>query len=205
MARLSKSFVLTIFIIFIVAIAGLVYLEDFSQPTANVYVENNSVSCSMNFPVPNQDALEEEICHYVSTQLNNVDSNLTTVKEGIHEIGLRNGIENLNVNINSELGNDVLPVNFNVEGTSMVPTLQDGQTIIVEKTKDISVNDIVVAESPEYGTIVKRVGQIDGKQVYLVSDNKKVEYEEINGIVYETKGITTWVDISDIYGVVKSY
>lgn len=85
----------------------------------------------------------------------------------------------------------------------MVPTLQDGQTILVEKTKDISVNDVVVANSPEYGVIVKRVSDINGDKVHLISDNKNVEHKIVNGRIYELKGITTWVDISNIYGVVK--
>ena len=85
----------------------------------------------------------------------------------------------------------------------MVPTLQDGQTILVEKTKDISVNDVVVANSPEYGVIVKRVSDINGDKVHLISDNKNVEHKIGNGRIYELKGITTWVDISNIYGVVK--
>ena len=65
--------------------------------------------------------------------------------------------------------------------------------------------DIVVAESDEYGGIIKRVDQINGNNVHLVSDNKQVSYENINGVIYEVKGITTWVDISDINGVVIAY
>jgi hypothetical protein len=39
----------------------------------------------------------------------------------------------------------------------------------------------------------------------LVSDNKNVSYEYINGALYEIKGIETWVDVSDINGVVIDY
>ena len=85
----------------------------------------------------------------------------------------------------------------------MLPTLQDGQSVLLNKTHDIHVGDIVVAESDEYGGIIKRVDQINGNDVHLISDNKEVSYEYINGVLYEVKGITTWVDISDINGVVS--
>ena len=39
----------------------------------------------------------------------------------------------------------------------------------------------------------------------LISDNKEVDYNIINGMIYESRGITTWVDLSDIYGVVEAY
>lgn len=85
----------------------------------------------------------------------------------------------------------------------MYPTLNDGQTVTVEKTKNVNVGNIVVANSSEYGVIVKRVSDVKGNQVYLTSDNKNVNYEYKNGATYETKGITTWVNINDIYGVVQ--
>ena len=37
-----------------------------------------------------------------------------------------------------------------VKGTSMVPTLTDGQNIVVLKTTDFKVGDIVVAHHPDY-------------------------------------------------------
>ena len=103
------------------------------------------------------------------------------------------------------LGPDQIPILVYVDGTSMLPTLQDGQSVLINKTHDIHVGDIVVAESDEYGGIIKRVDQINGNDVHLVSDNKQVSYERINGLLYEVKGITTWVDISDINGVAIAY
>lgn len=205
MSKFSKSFVLTLFILFIVAIAGYVAFSELTGPVADFYIENNTVTTKVNSVFVSTDLLEEDICNYVLEELNDYDSDVDSVKQGIKDLGSYYGIDNLRVNLNSECGHDKLSTVFNVEGTSMVPTLQDGQDITVEKTKDIHVNDIVVANSPQYGVIVKRVNQIDNDEVYLTSDNKKVSYEEINGILYETKGITTWVDISDIYGIVRSY
>ena len=64
---------------------------------------------------------------------------------------------------------------------------------------------MVVANSSEYGVIIKRVSDIKGDKVYLTSDNTNVENEYRNGVLYQTKGITTWVNTNDIYGVVVKY
>ena len=87
----------------------------------------------------------------------------------------------------------------------MLPTLQDGQTVLINKTHDVNVGDIVVANSDEYGGIIKRVDNINGNSIHLVSDNKNISYELINGKIYQLKGISTWVDISDISGVAIEY
>ena len=114
-------------------------------------------------------------------------------------------MENPKIRIDSSIGEDQIPVLVYVDGTSMVPTLQDGQTVLLNKSKDVHVGDIVVAESDEYGGIIKRVGKVEGDSIYLESDNKEVRYETHGGVLYEVKGITTWVDISDINGVVIEY
>jgi len=88
-----------------------------------------------------------------------------------------------------------------VSGTSMVPTLKDGQDIVVLKTKDYKVGDIVVARHPEYGLIVKRVSQIKDGQVYLMSDNRETIVTS-NGIY---KGLDTWLPVENVVGVVKIY
>ena len=81
----------------------------------------------------------------------------------------------------------------------------DGQNVLVNKTHDVKVGDIVIAESDEYGGIIKRVDEINENQIHLVSDTKEISYEYINGDLYEISGITTWVDTSDIGGGVISY
>ncbi|MCF0226040.1 MAG: S24/S26 family peptidase [Methanobrevibacter sp.] len=204
MKKLSKAFILIIIIIFLLAIASVV-LFDGLEPTSDIYIENNTVTCSI-FPFcENQGEIENKICDYVLSELNNPNSNISTIKLGVEKIASEYGVNNLKVNINSEIGKNKIPITYTVDGESMVPTLQNGQTVLVEKTKNISVNDIVVAKSPKYGVIIKRVDQINGNQVHLISDNKNINYEEVNGTIYETKGITTWVDVSNIYGVAISY
>ena len=201
MAKIFKNLILIIFIVFVI-IAGSICVDTLIKPTANVYIDNDGVACSVTY-FDNKHQLEEDICDYVLNELKNYDSNVDSVKEGVKDIGNNYGIHDLNVNIDSQIGANKLFMVFEVEGKSMVPTLQDGQSITVEKTKDIAVDDIVVANSSEYGIIVKRVNEIEGDKVHLISDNKNVEYKTINGEVYELKGVTTWVDISNIYGVVK--
>jgi S-adenosylmethionine:tRNA-ribosyltransferase-isomerase (queuine synthetase) len=76
---------------------------------------------------------------------------------------------------------------------------------LVRPARRIHVGDIVSINSKEYGGIMKRVDKIEGNNVYVVSDNKNVYYQEINGELYEYKGLCTWVDISEIEGVAIQY
>ena len=60
------------------------------------------------------------------------------------------------------------------EGTSMNPTLKDGEIVLVDREGPIEVGDIVVARHPiEHGTeVVKRVARINERgHYYLVGDN----------------------------------
>ena len=119
-----------------------------------------------------------------------------------------------NVTLTSQFGTNQLPFLVIVSGTSMVPTLEDGQEVIALKTKNIKVGDIVISRHPTYGLIVKRVATIENNKVYLKSDNRKIvnyikEKNLSNGVV-EISNITktpldTWRSISDIVGVVKVY
>lgn len=190
-------------IILILVIVGVVAITSFSHTSVDIYIDGENVSCTVDMPL--SEDLNNEICNYVLYSMNNISADANSLEEGIRNICNQNGLSNVNIDINTPYGDDVFPVLYEVQGESMVPTLQDGQTIIVEKTKDIEVNDIVVANSSQYGVIVKRVDSINGNMVHLISDNTNVEYEIINGMVYESRGITTWVDISDIYGVVTVY
>ena len=118
------------------------------------------------------------------------------------------------VTINSQFGTNQLPMPATVSGTSMVPTLKDGQSIIVLKTKDYKVDDIVVAIHPDYRLIVKRLKKIEDNRVYLMSDNRNVEYFTTeknlgNGLVeidtYKKTPLDTWLPRENIVGVVKIY
>ena len=60
------------------------------------------------------------------------------------------------------------------EGTSMNPTLRDGEVVLVDRDADIEVGDIVVARHPieQVSEVVKRVERINERgHYYLVGDN----------------------------------
>lgn len=202
---MAKKIILALSIILIVA-AGIFMYGFLQDETVDIYIDGENVTVHSNaFLNSNQHQMNQEICDYTIGVMNDTSSNITTLKNGVLNICHDYGLENPTVNIDSAIGENQIPVIVYVSGTSMVPTLQDGQPVLLNKTKDIQVGDIVVAESDEYSGIIKRVGEIDGNQVYLESDNKNVEHVYENGTLYEVKGVTTWVDISDINGVVIKY
>lgn len=128
------------------------------------------------------------------------NSTVDSIKSDMKEIGGKYNY-NITVKIDSQFGTDQLPMPATVKGTSMLPTLQNGQELIILKTKDFKVGDIVVAHHPTYGLIVKRVAQIKGDEVYLMSDNREVI---ITGNTI-SKGLDTWLPTSSVVGVVKEY
>ena len=200
---MAKKIILAAIILILIAVFALMVI---GNNTVNVYIDGENVTVETN-TLEDIDAqgLNEEISDYTINIMNDTTSNATTLQNGIKDICSHYGLEDVEVNVDSSIGPNQIPVMAYVDGTSMVPTLQDGQSVLLNKTHDIHVGDIVVAESDEYGGIIKRVDQINGNNVHLISDNKQVTYEYIDGVLYEVKGVTTWVDISDINGVVISY
>ena len=200
---MAKKIILALIILILLAFLALTFIEN---DTVNVYIDGENVSVSTTtLSRTDIDALNHDICNLTLKAMNDTTSNATTLKNQIKKVCGSYGLDDVEINLDSSIGKDQLPVLVHVDGTSMLPTLQDGQTVLMNKTHDIKVGDIVVAESDEYGGIIKRVDRIDGNNVHLASDNKNVSYEYINGVLYEVKGVTTWVDISDIDGVVIDF
>ena len=196
------TYAIGIIIVVLILFAGYFV---FVGESVNVYMDGENVtSQTIISPLSgvNTNELNKEISDYTFQTMNNTSGDTKSLKQGILKICLNHGLDNVKVKVDSSIGENEIPILFHVQGTSMYPTLNDGQTVIVKKTKDIQVNNIVVANSSEYGNIVKRVSDIKGDQVYLTSDNKDVKSEYRNGVLYETKGVTTWVNINDVYGVV---
>lgn len=201
---MAKKTILALIIIIFIGFVALFMIN--SNDTVDVYLDGENISVETHsMAKDNIDSLNQDICDYIVNVMDDTTTNITGLHNGIENICLKYGIDDPTINIDSSIGADQIPVIVYVDGTSMVPTLQDGQTVLFNKTHDIHVGDIVVAESDEYGGIIKRVDKIDGNRVHLISDNKEVTYEYIDGYLYETRGITTWVDISDINGVVIDY
>ncbi|WP_295115526.1 S24/S26 family peptidase [uncultured Methanobrevibacter sp.] len=197
---MAKKIILAIIIIILISIFALNFI---SKDSVDVYIDGENVTVKTHsLSDANSNNLNSEICYLTIDAMNDTTSNITTLKKGIEDICLKHNIKNPEINIDSSIGKNQIPVIVHVSGTSMLPTLQNGQKVLVNKTKNIHVGDIVVADSEEYGGIIKRVGDINGNSIYLESDNKNISYEYIHGTLYEIKGITTWVDISSINGVV---
>ncbi|WP_296804612.1 S24/S26 family peptidase [uncultured Methanobrevibacter sp.] len=200
---MAKKIILAIIIIIFLSIFVMTYT---SKDYIDVYIDGENVTVATHtLSNINSQNLNKEICDYTINAMNDSSSNITTLKNGIHHICLSYGLKNPEINIDSSIGKNQIPVMVHVSGTSMLPTLQDGEILFINKTKNIHVGDIVVANSEEYGGIIKRVGEIKGDEVYLESDNKNISYEYINGKLYEIKGVTTWTNIANINGVVMNY
>lgn len=200
---MAKKIILALIILVLIAFLGFTF---FVHDSVDITFDGENVTVS-TFTLSNIDktSLNRALCDYSIAMMDNTTADINSYKNEVKEICSDYGLDNPEINIDSSIGKDQIPIIVTVDGTSMIPTLQDGQTVLINKTHNINVGDIVVANSSEYGDIIKRVDDINGNSVHLVSDNQEISYEHINGILYEVKGISTWVDISDINGVVISY
>lgn len=206
MAKKGILALILIIIALIAVTAGVCFI--LSEDTVTVYIDGENVTTSSTVSALsgiNTRQMNNQISKYTFYSMENPHESISSLKQGILKICHSYGLKNVKVKINSTLGEDRIPILFHVDGTSMYPTLNDGQEVIVEKTKNIHVNNIVVAKSPKYGNIIKRVSQIKGNKVLLVSDNTHVDYKVVNGTLYKIEGIRTWVSIDDIIGVVVQY
>ena len=200
---MAKKFILALILLVFIIICGILFL---GNDSVNIFNDGENITVeTTTFSDIDKTGLNNAICNYTMQVMDDTTTNITTYRNEIGNICKHYGLEDAEINIDSSIGPDQIPVVVNVDGTSMLPTLQDGQIAMLNKTHDVHVGDIVVADSDEYGGIIKRVDKIDGNNIHLVSDNKNVSYEFINGELYQIKGISTWVDISDVNGVVVEY
>jgi len=196
-----------ILLLFLVVAIGMgFYIHENSQ-TVNITIETNGtniiVKSSTIFFTSTPPGMEEEIAEYISNSIYSPESTPDTIKADVKLIASKYGYKKVNVHLKSQFGVDQLPMPAVVKGNSMYPTLKDGQQLIVLKTKDFKVGDIVVAKHPEYGLIVKRVGKIEGDMVYLMSDNKKTEQVYTGTSILILTPLNTWLPKSSVIGVVK--
>lgn len=200
---MAKKIILALLILILILFLGITL---FGTNSVEIYNDGENVSVeTVTFSDIDKHALNEAICDYTLDVMNDTTTNITTYIRHVDGICEEYGLEDVEISVDSVLGTNQIPVMVYVDGTSMLPTLRDGQTVLINKTHDVHVGDIIVADSPEYGGIIKRVDQVKGDNIHLVSDNKNVSYEYLNGQLYQIKGISTWVKTSDINGVVISY
>jgi len=199
-------------------VAGSAIVLSANHNSTEITIETNgttvsvqSSSSSLLFPVP--DAMLEEMKNKALADVQDVDSSLGSIQTDMQSIASKYNYT-VQVKIKSQFGENQLPLLATVKGTSMIPTLKDGQQIIVLKTSDFKVGDLVVARHSEYNLIVKRVAEINGTQVYLKSDNRQVEIvgnqiRNVNGVqqvvTIEKTPLDTWLPKTNVVGVVKVY
>ena len=200
---MAKKIILALLILILIIICGIAL---FGGDTIDIYIDGENVTVeTTTFSDIDRTGLTRDICDYTLKVMNDTTTDIPKYKQNVKNICMQYGLKDPKINLDSSIGPDQIPLIVNVDGTSMLPTLLDGQKVLVNKTHDVKVGDIVIAESDEYGGIIKRVDEINENQIHLVSDNKEISYEYINGDLYEISGITTWVDTSYIGGVVISY
>ena len=122
---MAKKCILAFILIVILAIfLGIFLTED--NGSVDVYIDGENVTASthpgLNTEI-NTDELNNEICNYALESMNQPNTNIDTLKSGIHDICLSHGLDTSNINIDSSLGENNVPVIFQVDGTSMLPTL----------------------------------------------------------------------------------
>ncbi|MDD3754635.1 MAG: S24/S26 family peptidase [Methanobacterium sp.] len=209
--RLKTGLIISLLVL--VALVGSTSYLIANQHNIGITIETNGTEVSVYstswFHVP--ETMMEEMSVKALADVEDPNSSLDSIQANMQNIASKYNYT-VEVKISSQFGEDQLPMPATVKGTSMVPTLNDGQSIVVLKTADFKVGDIVVAHHPDYKLIVKRVGKIDGDQVYLESDNKKVEIIQSqvsfeNGmkkvVTIQKTPLNTWVPRSNVIGVVK--
>lgn len=187
--------------------SALVLTQYSSAVTVNIETNGADITVETStFPFSSApSSMETEIAEYLASAIKNPNSTIESIKSDITAIGKKYNYEEVTVNLQSQFGENQLPLPAVVSGDSMYPTLNDGQNLMVLKTKNFKVGDIVISKHDEYGLIVKRVGKIEANRVYLMSDNKNVEtIYEGNYIITKTP-LNTWVPRDYIIGVVKEY
>jgi hypothetical protein len=197
--------------------AATVVYSGLDSNNINIVVNTNGTTTTVGYQTalwgsvsPN---MQKEIKNKASEDIQSDTSTVDSIKTDLKTIASKYNY-NADVKIVSQFGNDQLPMRATVRGTSMVPTLQDGQDIVILKTRNLNVGDIVVAVHPTYGLIVKRLTIIEGNQLYLTSDNKNVEIintqtklpnGSVETVTVQKTPLNTWLPTNNVIGVVKVY
>ena len=113
---MAKKCILAFILIIILAIfLGIFLTED--NGSVDVYIDGENVTASthpgLNTEI-NTDELNNEICNYALESMNQPNTNIDTLKSGIHDICLSHGLDTSNINIDSSLGENNVPVIFQV-------------------------------------------------------------------------------------------
>jgi len=210
----TRSWLIIGLLVLLLAALSAVYFVSNEHNTLITVKTNGtdvSIQSSSFFGVP--EAMISEMKNKAMSDVQDDSSTVDSIKSDMQSIA-RNYNYNIQVKIVSQYGENQLSMPATVSGTSMLPTLKNGQNIIVLKTSDFKVGDLVVARHPTYGLIVKRVAAIQGDQVYLKSDNRQItivgtQTRVINGVTeqvtIEKTPLDTWLPKANVVGVLKVY
>lgn len=191
-------------------------LEQPNQIGITVKTDGNSVKVNATFVPTNVQVPAKMISEMKSKSYKDVQSYKSTTNS------LKTDMQNIakkynftaDVTLISQFGTDQLPYSAVVDGTSMLPTLKNGQEVTALKTNKFKVGDIVIASHPTYGLIIKRVAEIKEGKVFLKSDNRtivtyNVETPLSDGVVqietFTKKPVDAWLPVKNVVGVVKDY
>lgn len=206
---LNKNSKIIIGVILLVLIAGSAIVISQHSSTVTVNIETNGTDISVEASTlsfnKDKSAMEKQMAEYLSGAIKNPNSTMDTITADITNIGHQYNYTEVTVNLKSQFGENQLPMPAVVSGDSMYPTLHDGQSLMVLKTKNFKVGDIVISKHDKYNLIVKRVGKIETNRVYLMSDNKNVETIYEGNYVITKTPLNTWVPRNYVIGVVKDY
>ncbi|MFY9638918.1 MAG: S24/S26 family peptidase [Methanobacterium sp.] len=215
--RSSNRLILGLLFLIIIVMASSAIYTGLGTNSINIVINTNGTNTDIDYQTILYGSIPQEMIREIkdkaTADVESSNSTVDSIKSDVKNIASKFNY-NANVRISSQFGTDQLPMPATVNGTSMLPTLQDGQEIIVLKTNDIKVGDIVVAEHPTYGLIVKRLSIIDANQVYLTSDNKNVEIYNntttlpngtVETVTVKKTPLNTWIPTNNVIGVVKVY
>ena len=146
---MAKKIILAILILILILSIFAVFLS--SDNSVDLFINGDSVKVETHCldSSIDIDRLNDEICDYTLNVMNDTNSNITTLKSGIKDICNRYGMENPKINIDSIIGKDQIPVIVNVDGTSMVPTLQDGQKVLLNRTSMSEILSLLIRMNTE--------------------------------------------------------
>ena len=64
---------------------------------------------------------------------------------------------------------------FRVKGSSMLPSFKPGQIVFARKTRNLSINDVVVLKTHDNSQIIKRISKIQNREIRVSGDNSEYD------------------------------
>ena len=62
----------------------------------------------------------------------------------------------------------------------MLPSFKPGQIVLVRKTRNLSVNDVVVLKTHDNSQIIKRISKIRNREIRVFGDNSEYDLSLIH-------------------------